>query len=89
MIITIGGVCRPQSTTLIKTYRGGNIMLWGCSATGGTGAPHKIDGIRKEDSATILKQHFQTSAKQLRLDCGKGFPIDSFQAQLQISCKVA
>ena len=37
-------------------------MLWGCFASGGTAALHKIDGIMKEKNyVDILKQHLKTS----------------------------
>jgi transposase len=43
-------------------------MLWGCFAAGGTGALHKIDGImRKEHYVDMLKQHFNTSVRKLKL----------------------
>ena len=43
-------------------HGGGSIMLWGCFAAGGTGALHKIDGIkRQENYVDILKQHLKTS----------------------------
>ena len=43
-------------------------MLWGCFATGGTGALHKIDGImREENYVDILKQHLKTSVRKLKL----------------------
>ena len=43
-------------------------MLWGCFTAGGTGALHKIDGIMMvENYVDILKQHFKTSARKLKL----------------------
>ena len=47
-------------------YGGAMIMLWGCFATGRTGALHEIDidGImRKVHDAEILKQHLKTAAR--------------------------
>ena len=39
-----------------------------CSAAGGTGALHKIDGImRTENDVAVLKQHLKTSVRKLKL----------------------
>ena len=47
---------------------GGNIILWGCFAAGGTGALHKIDGImRWGNYVDILKQHLKTSVRKIKL----------------------
>lgn len=48
----------------------GSIMWWWwwCSARGRTGAPQKTDGIkRKEHDVEILRQHFRTSARKLKV----------------------
>ena len=58
-------------------HGGGNIMLWGCFAAGGTDALHKIDGImRKANYVDILKQPQDGSQEvkawtQMRLQNGQ------------------
>jgi hypothetical protein len=57
--------CKPKNTIPTVKHWGGSIMVWGCFAAGGTGAPHKIDGfMRKENYVDILKHHFKTSVKK-------------------------
>ena len=52
-----GEACKPKNIIPTVKHGGGNIMLWGCFATGGTGALHKIDGfMRKKNYVDILKQ---------------------------------
>uniref|UniRef100_A0A673XCD6 Acetyltransferase component of pyruvate dehydrogenase complex n=1 Tax=Salmo trutta TaxID=8032 RepID=A0A673XCD6_SALTR len=61
-----------------REARGGNIMLWGCFAAGGTGALHKIDGImREENDVDILKQHLKTSVRKLKLGGKSVFQMDN------------
>ena len=56
----------------------GSIMLWGCFAAGGTGALHKIDGIkRKYNYVDILKQNFKTSVRKLKFGHKWVFQIDN------------
>ena len=38
--------CKPKNTIPNVKHRGGSSMLWGCIAVGGTGAVHKLDGIK-------------------------------------------
>jgi transposase len=53
-------------------------MLWGHFAGGGTGALHKIDGImRIEHFVAILKQHFKTSVRKLKLSRKWVFQMDN------------
>jgi hypothetical protein len=53
-------------------------MLWGCFATGGTGALHKIDGTtRKNNYVDILKQHLKTSVRKLKLGLKWVFQMDN------------
>ena len=53
-------------------------MLWGCFATGRTGALHKIDGImRKEKYVDILKQHLKASVRKLNLGLKWVFQMDN------------
>ena len=67
-IILFGGkrwdACKPKNIIPTVKHVGGNIMMSGCFAAGGTGALHKIDGImRQENYVDILKQHLKTSVK--------------------------
>ena len=58
-------------------HGGGNIMLWGCFAAGGTGALHKIDGImRHEKYVDILKQNLKTSVRKFKLGRKWVFQMD-------------
>ena len=53
-------------------------MLWGCFAAGGTGAVHKIDGIKREENdVDILKQHLKTSVRKLKLGRKWVFQMDN------------
>ena len=60
-------------------HGGGSIILWGCFASGGTDAFHKIDGfMRKENDVNILKQHLKTSVLlKLKLGCKWVFQMDN------------
>ena len=42
-----GEACKPKNNIPTVKHGGGNIMMWGCFAAGGTGALHKIDGIMR------------------------------------------
>jgi hypothetical protein len=64
-----GEACKPKNTIPTVKHGGSSIMVWGCSAAGGIGALHKIDGImREENYVDILKQHLKTSVKNLKLE---------------------
>ena len=53
-------------------------MFWECFTTGGTGAIHKIDGIMREDNyVDILKQHLETSVRNLKLGCKWVFQMEN------------
>ena len=53
-------------------------MLWWCFATGGTGALHKIDGIRSQENyVDILKQHLKISVRKLKLGRKWVFQMDN------------
>ena len=80
-IVMFGGKRgRLASRRTIPTVKhgGGNIMLWGCFAAGGTGARHKIDGImRQKNDVDILKQHLKTSVRKLKLGHKLVFQMDN------------
>ena len=53
-------------------------MLWGCLATGGTGALHRIYGIMTQDNyVDILKQHLKESVRKLKLGRKWVFQMDN------------
>ncbi|CDQ72638.1 unnamed protein product [Oncorhynchus mykiss] len=59
-----GEACKQKNTIPTVKHVGGSIMLWGFSATGGTGALHKIDGImRTKKHVDILKQNLKLGRK--------------------------
>ena len=66
-----GEACKQKNTIPTMKHGGGSIMLLGCFAAGGTGALHKIDGMRTEHYVDILKQHLKTSARKLKLASSK------------------
>ena len=49
----------------------------GVFVAGGTGALHKINGIRKENYVDILKQHLKTSVRKLKLGVKWAFQMDN------------
>ena len=68
----------PKNTIPTVKHGGGSIMMWGCSAAGGTGALHKIDGImRTENYVDILKQDLKTSVRKLKLGHKWVFQMDN------------
>ena len=53
-------------------------MLWGCFATKGTGALHKIYGIMgQENHVDVLKQHLKTSVRKLKIGHKWVFQMDN------------
>ena len=52
-------------------------MLWGCFATAGTGALHKIDGIMRKYNVYIMKQHLKTSVRKLKIGRKRVFQMDN------------
>ena len=69
-------LANPKNTIPTVKHRGGSIMLWGCIATGGTGALHKIDCIMRK-IMSILKQHLKTSIRKLKLGRKGVFQMDN------------
>ena len=73
-----GEACKLKNTIPTVKHGGGNIMLWGWFAAGVTGARHKIDGIMTlENDVDILKQHFKTSVRKLKLGPKWVFQMDN------------
>ena len=81
-IVMFGGkreeACKPKNTTPTVKHVGGSIMLWGCFASGGTGALYRIDAImRMENDVDILKHHLKTSVRKLKLGRNWFFQMDN------------
>ena len=58
----------PKNTIPIVKHGGGNIMLWGCFSSAGTGVRVRIEG--KMDGAKhrkILQENLLPSARKLKL----------------------
>ena len=73
-----GEACKLKNTIPSVKHGGGSIKLWGCSAAGGTGALHKIDGFMRQDNyVDILKQHLKTSVRKLKLGLKWVFQMDN------------
>ena len=78
-----GEACKPKNTIPTVKHGDGSLMLWGCSAAGGTGALHKIDCvIRKENYVDIMKQHLKTSVRKLKLGRKWVFQMDNDSSKI-------
>ena len=71
-----GGRLASQNTIPTVKHGGDSIMLWGCFATGGTGALHKIDGIMRRKIEILLQYIHKTSVRKLKLGCKWVFQMD-------------
>ena len=63
-----GEAYKPKNTVPTVKHGGGNIMLWGCFSSSGTGNLVKVQGImKKEDYISILEKNVKESAERLQL----------------------
>ena len=63
-----GEAYNPKNTVPTVKHGGGNIILWGCFSSSGTGNLVKVQGImRKEDYIKILEENVKDSARKLHL----------------------
>ena len=63
-----GEAYKPKNTVPTVKHGGGNIMLWGCFSSSGTGNLVKVQGImKKEDYIRILEKNVKESAERLQL----------------------
>ena len=59
---------KAKNTVPTVKHGGGNIMLWGCFSSSGTGNLVKVQGImKKEDYISILEKNVKESAERLQL----------------------
>ena len=59
---------KPKNTVPTVKHGGGNIMLWGCFSSSGTGNLVNVQGImRKEDYIRILDENVKESAEKRQL----------------------
>ena len=63
-----GETYNPKKTVHTVKQGGGNVILWGCFSSSGTGNLVKVQGImRKEDYIRILDENVKESAEKLQL----------------------
>ena len=63
-----GEAYKAKNTVPTVKHGGGNIMLWGCFSSSGTGNLVKVQGImKKEDYISILEKNVKESAERLQL----------------------
>ena len=69
---------KPNNTVPTVKHGGGNIMLWGCLSSSGTGNLVVVQGImRKEDYIRILDENVKESAEKLQLGHNWKYQQDS------------
>ncbi len=63
-----GEAYNPKNTVPTVKHGGGNIMLWGCFSSNGTGNLIRVQGtMKKEDYIGILENNVKASAEKLQL----------------------
>lgn len=73
-----GEAYNPKNTVPTVKHGGGNIMLWGCFSSHGTGNLVRIQGImRKENYIQILDENLKESAEKLKLGNNWKFQQDN------------
>ena len=73
-----GEAYKPKNTVPTVKHGGGNIILWGCFSSRGTGNLVKVQGImKKEDYIKILEKNMKESAERLQLTNNWKFQQDN------------
>ena len=73
-----GEAYNPKNMVPTVKHGGGNIMLWGCFSSRGTGNLVRIQGtMRKDDYIQILDENLKESAEKLELGNNWKFQQDN------------